>query len=106
LRQSGFVASDEVLQTQEGFVMSEEINLYIEIQSLAPRIEVIMNQNQPVDFTDVFAQLTHIAPTLDAFFEHVTVNDQDPHLRHMRLSLLSQVQDMFEHVLDFGKLEG
>ena len=106
LRQSGFVAVNESLLDQACFVLPEEIELYKELQSLAPQIEARVNQKQPVDFEDVFAQLTRIAPTLDAFFEHITVNDQDPHVRHMRLSLLAKVQTMFEHVLDFGKLEG
>ncbi|MBN9564924.1 MAG: glycine--tRNA ligase subunit beta [Alphaproteobacteria bacterium] len=106
LRQSGFVALTEIPLAKEEFVVPEEISLYVEIQSLAPRIETIISQKQQIDFASVFAELTNIAPTLDAFFEHVTVNAEDPHLRQMRLSLLAQVQDLFEQVLDFGKLEG
>jgi glycyl-tRNA synthetase beta chain len=106
LRQSSFVASDVSSVIQESLVLPEEINLYSKIQSLAPQIATLVNQSEPIDFAAVFQLLTHIAPALDAFFEQVTVNAQDPHLRQMRLSLLAQVQDMFEHVLDFGKLEG
>ncbi len=50
--------------------------------------------------------LAALRPPLDAFFDHVTVNAPEPHLRRNRLSLLNRVRAAMDQVADFSKIEG
>ena len=43
---------------------------------------------------------------VDAFFDHVTVNSDEPELRHNRLLMLSQIRSTLDRVADFSKIEG
>jgi glycyl-tRNA synthetase beta chain len=43
---------------------------------------------------------------LDAFFDKVTVNTQNPELRENRLRLLSFIRATLNQVADFSKVEG
>ncbi len=43
---------------------------------------------------------------VDAFFDHVTVNADDPALRDNRLRLLNRIRDTTLTVADFSKIEG
>ena len=43
---------------------------------------------------------------VDAFFDAVTVNTDDPELRSNRLALLSRISATMGLVADFGKVEG
>ena len=42
-------------------------------------------------FAPAMGELAKLRPTLDAFFDHVTVNAPDPALRENRLRLLARV---------------
>ena len=46
------------------------------------------------------------APTVDAFFERVTVNAEDPALRANRLALLNALRAATRAVADFSRIEG
>ena len=43
---------------------------------------------------------------VDAFFDHVTVNCDDPALRRNRLLMLSQIRATLDRVADFSQIEG
>ncbi len=58
------------------------------------------------DFTAAMETLASLRPKLDAFFEHVTVNDPRPDIRRNRLRLLSRVRDAMHLAADFSKIEG
>ena len=57
-------------------------------------------------FTDAMAALAGLRRPVDAFFDHVTVNAEDPDLRRNRLLLLSQIRATLNQVADFSKIEG
>ena len=57
-------------------------------------------------FGDAMAALARLRPPVDAFFDAVTVNDDDPALRANRLRFLSQITSTLEQVADFSKIEG
>ncbi|WP_299438033.1 glycine--tRNA ligase subunit beta [uncultured Rhodospira sp.] len=57
-------------------------------------------------FEDAMARLALLRSPVDAFFETVTVNADDPSLRCNRLRLLSRIQLAMETVADFSKIEG
>jgi len=58
------------------------------------------------DFAGAMAELAKLRPTVDAFFEHVTVNAEERDLRVNRLRLLAQIWLTLNEVADFSKIEG
>ncbi|KLN59107.1 glycyl-tRNA synthetase subunit beta [Kiloniella spongiae] len=58
------------------------------------------------DFTEAMAALAGLRPPMDAFFDKVTVNDDDPALRKNRLCLLSRIGVILGQVADFSRIEG
>ncbi|MCC7166387.1 MAG: glycine--tRNA ligase subunit beta [Rhodospirillales bacterium] len=58
------------------------------------------------DFQGAMAALAALRGTVDAFFDKVTVNADDPDLRANRLQLLSAIRGAMDHVADFSKIEG
>lgn len=55
---------------------------------------------------DAIRSLAGLRAPLDAFFDAVTVNADDPALRRHRLALLSHVGEAMHRVADFSKIEG
>jgi glycyl-tRNA synthetase beta chain len=58
------------------------------------------------DFTAAMAALASLRSPIDAFFDHVTVNDPDAEKRARRLDLLMRFRDAVNRVADFSKIEG
>ena len=58
------------------------------------------------DFAGAMAELAKLRPTVDAFFEQVTVNAEERDLRVNRLRLLAQIWNTLNRVADFSKIEG
>ena len=50
--------------------------------------------------------LAGLRAPIDAFFERVTVNADDPDLRVNRLRLLAAVRSVMGEVADFSRIEG
>ncbi|MDA0703809.1 MAG: glycine--tRNA ligase subunit beta [Proteobacteria bacterium] len=58
------------------------------------------------DFAAAMAAMARLRAPVDAFFEGVTVNADDPALRANRLRLLARIGDTLGRVADFSKIEG
>ena len=58
------------------------------------------------DFAAAMAAMARLRPPLDAFFDKVTVNAQEPDLRRNRLRLVHTVRSTMDRVADFSKIEG
>jgi glycyl-tRNA synthetase beta chain len=58
------------------------------------------------DFAGAMRALSHLRAPVDAFFDKVTVNADDPALRLNRLRLLSALRDAVHQVADFSKIAG
>src|SRR5205823_6446341 len=58
------------------------------------------------DFTGAMAALASLRKPIDAFFDHVTVNDPDAATRERRLNLLMRFRDAVNQVADFSRIEG
>ncbi len=58
------------------------------------------------DFTAAMGALAALRPAVDAFFDAVTVNADDPALRENRLRLLSGLRAALRQVADFSKIAG
>jgi glycyl-tRNA synthetase beta chain len=50
--------------------------------------------------------MAQLRPAVDAFFDKVKVNDDDPKVRENRLKLLNEIRSATRAVADFSKIEG
>ena len=82
-------------------IVAEEQALFAALQS-GPKAIALLAAEQFAAATAILAQLR--AP-LDAFFEKVTVNAEDPQLRLNRLRLLSSLRALLYQVADFSQIE-
>jgi glycyl-tRNA synthetase beta chain len=57
-------------------------------------------------FADAMAALASLRAPIDAFFEDVTVNDDNADKREARLGLLARFRDAVRGVADFSRIEG
>jgi len=58
------------------------------------------------DFPAAMTALSRLRAPIDAFFDKVTVNAENPVLRRNRLCLLTRVRTVMERVAAFGAIEG
>ncbi|WP_024508235.1 glycine--tRNA ligase subunit beta [Bradyrhizobium sp. ARR65] len=58
------------------------------------------------DFAGAMSVMATLRPPVDAFFDKVRVNDDDPKVRENRLKLLNQIRTATRAVADFSKIEG
>ena len=58
------------------------------------------------DFAGAMSAMAKLRPTVDAFFEKVTVNVDDAALRANRLRLLNKIREATRAVADFSRIEG
>jgi glycyl-tRNA synthetase beta chain len=58
------------------------------------------------DFAAAMAAIARLRPLVDAFFDKVTVNVDDPPLRENRLKLLNEIREATRAVADFSRIEG
>ncbi len=57
-------------------------------------------------FAEALSALATLRPSVDAFFDHVTVNCDDKRLRENRLELLAYIRWTMWDIADFSKIEG
>lgn len=85
------------------FEQDEERQLFAELS------EVLMKTGRAVekeDFTGALTAMSRLRGPVDAFFESVTVNAEDPGVRKNRLLLLSGIRSVLESVAVFSRIEG
>ncbi len=58
------------------------------------------------DFAGAMSAMAKLRPTVDAFFEKVTVNVDDAAFRANRLRLLNKIREATRAVADFSRIEG
>jgi glycyl-tRNA synthetase beta chain len=58
------------------------------------------------EYALALGELARLRPAVDAFFEHVMVMDPDPALRANRLSLLTELRELFVGLADLSCLPG
>jgi glycyl-tRNA synthetase beta chain len=58
------------------------------------------------DFASAMSAMAKLRPAVDAFFDKVKVNDDEPKVRENRLKLLNEVRAATRAVADFSKIEG
>lgn len=81
----------------------EEHALAAALDRVAPDVNrLIATEN----FAATMESLATLRHPLDAFFDHVTVNDARPEIRRNRLRLLARVRAAMHLAADFSKIEG
>ncbi|MGO4674527.1 glycine--tRNA ligase subunit beta [Bosea sp. 2YAB26] len=94
-------AADLQLIADAGLI--EEKGLAVALAQATPKAEAAVAKE---DFEGAMAALAELRPSVDAFFDKVTVNDPDPALRANRLKLLNQLREATRAVADFSRIAG
>ena len=81
----------------------EEAKLIAALEAAQPDALAAVDRE---DFRGAMSALASLRQPIDAFFDHVTVNDSDPAKRERRLNLLTRFRDAVNSVADFSKIEG
>lgn len=82
---------------------AEEKTLVDQLQDMLDQVGEAVSDE---DFTRAMAVIARLRGPVDAFFDKVTVNCEEPELRRNRLNLLSQIGTALDNVADFTKVEG
>ena len=81
----------------------EEIAVAERLFEVAGRAEAALAHEE---FAEAMAALARLRGPVDAFFEKVTVNCDDPALRRNRLRLLAGIRAALDRVADFSRIQG
>ena len=84
-------------------VMPEEAALHAAITKVANDTRKAIDVER---FDGAMRALSELRAPVDAFFDQVTVNDDDAKLRRNRLALLSMIRSATANVADFSKITG
>jgi glycyl-tRNA synthetase beta chain len=82
---------------------TEEQQLYAVIQPLQAQLGTLLSAH---DYGQAMQALSETRTAVDAFFEKVTVNTDEPALRQNRFALLQMLAALFAQIADFNQLEG
>ncbi|HVH81294.1 MAG TPA: glycine--tRNA ligase subunit beta, partial [Stellaceae bacterium] len=93
---------DEPVET-DSLVETAEQRLFGSLSGMNGNIASLLDEE---DFESVMRQLAKLREPVDEFFEHVTVNVDDPKLRENRLRLLARIRATMNQVADFSQIEG
>jgi len=86
-----------------GFEQDEEKTLFGGLEAGSGLIAAAVSDQR---FGDAMQALAKLRGPVDAFFDAVTVNTDDPRTRENRLKLLSMIRSALDGVADFSKIEG
>ncbi|MDO5368900.1 glycine--tRNA ligase subunit beta [Paracoccus sp. (in: a-proteobacteria)] len=81
----------------------EERALFAALDAAKPKIAAAM---QAEDFPAAMSAIAALRAPIDAFFEAVQVNTDNPILRRNRLNLLNRIREAGRLIADFGRIEG
>ena len=98
-KHAGFAGEPDVELLRE----HPEVELF---KSLAIAKDVIASELQNERFEEAMRAMARLRAPVDAFFDKVTVNAEDPALRENRLKLLNEIRAAMHTVADFSKIEG
>jgi len=96
-------ALDLAAATGEGDTKEETVALAAALGEASPKIDEALSRE---DFEGAMRAMSSLRGPIDAFFDNVIVNADDPALRAVRLTLLGAIRDVVQRVADFSKIEG
>jgi glycyl-tRNA synthetase beta chain len=110
-RASNILAIEEK-KDKRTFDGAPDAGLYnlLEEKALANAIDQVKREAgaavQKEDFATAMSAMAKLRPAVDAFFDKVKVNDDEPRVRENRLKLLNEIRAATRAVADFSKIEG
>ena len=87
------------------FDQVEEQTLHNRIAAARNNADAALTKEPPL-FANVMMFMAELRAPVDAFFDNVTVNCEDPERRRNRLLMLSLIRSTLDRVADFSKIEG
>jgi glycyl-tRNA synthetase beta chain len=91
------------LPHQQLLIQGEEKTLFTAVNAAAAQAHKAVAAE---DFEAAMKALAKLRAPVDAFFDNVTVNADDPSFRENRLKLLNRIREATAEVADFSKIEG
>lgn len=111
-KRGGNILAKEEAKDGTSFDQAPDQGLLTQAEEQALSDEIIAAQSVVTaalakeDFAAAVAALAKLRTPLDQFFDSVTVNDDDPKVRHNRLCLLGQIRSVLGQVADTSLIEG
>ncbi|MBR1199579.1 glycine--tRNA ligase subunit beta [Bradyrhizobium sp. AUGA SZCCT0240] len=106
------ILSIEEKKDKRSFDGAPDVSLYKldEEKALAKAIDQVKSEAGAAvakeDFAAAMSAMAKLRPAVDAFFDKVKVNDDEPKVRENRLKLLNEIRAATRAVADFSKIEG
>ena len=106
------ILSIEEKKDKRNFDGAPDVSLYRldEEKALAKAIDQVKSEAGAAvakeDFAAAMSAMAKLRPAVDAFFDKVKVNDDEPNVRENRLKLLNEIRAATRAVADFSKIEG
>ncbi len=85
------------------FKKEEERALFQALNTSRDQVKASLEKR---DFTKAIAALAPLRTPIDAFFENVQVNDDNPDVRANRLNLLNNILEVFRKIANFSEIDG
>lgn len=111
-KRAGNILSIEEKKDKRSFDGAPDAGLYKldEEKALARAIDQVKGEAGAAvakeDFAAAMTAMAKLRPAVDAFFDKVKVNDDEPKVRENRLKLLNEIRAATRAVADFSKIEG
>ncbi|MCF6214982.1 MAG: glycine--tRNA ligase subunit beta [Emcibacter sp.] len=83
--------------------LPEETELFARLEQVSAATTTAIEQEK---FEEAMSALATLRLSIDAFFDKVTVNSDNPAERQNRLALLAQIRSTMNKIADFSKIEG
>jgi glycyl-tRNA synthetase beta chain len=110
-KRAGNILSIEEKRDKRSFDGAPDVALYTldEEKALAKAIDQVKAEAGSAvakeDFAAAMSAMAKLRPAVDAFFDKVKVNDDDPKVRENRLKLLNEIRAATRAVADFSRIE-
>ena len=104
-RRVSSMLSAEEKKAKTAFSATTDPTLFNDIEQRLHKA-LIAVPNNGVDFSVQLTALGQLRSPIDAFFDGIVVNDDDPAIRLNRLGLLAAIREKMLMVADFSKIEG
>jgi glycyl-tRNA synthetase beta chain len=112
IKRASNILSIEEKKDKRTFDGAPDAGLYAlpEERALAKAIDQVKSEAGAAvakeDFAGAMSAMAKLRPAVDAFFDKVKVNDDEPKVRENRLKLLNEIRAATRAVADFSKIEG
>ena len=104
-RRVSSMLSAEEKKAKTAFSATTDPTLFNDIEQRLHKALIAVPDND-VDFSMQLTALGQLRLPIDAFFDGIVVNDDDPVIRLNRLGLLAEIREKMLMVADFSKIEG